>query len=340
MQAGVALAVSRLDLRQDGHVAPRAARGVEKTRVADRHADIIHRPIDVAPVEKLLGDGAQRPVVTHGGLDVGHGRTYEPGEFLVGTPRLPLELRLVVGGLGVGVGIGRDRDQQAVAEGRSLGPVLADDGIHIPVVQAREGVLADFRRADRIIVLAPAEKVAAFARLGQGVEFAVHAMPGDIIGLQRPAADVHRVADTAQDLLGLVETSAQAVTERNPGAGTHDQVVVAGLFGQRKSSPEVEKREVALVGVVIFGEPLGQVETLAQRKPVAGQGALERINAGFAPRRVLAAAGDHAIETAEQLLQVGLFTRGSRSRGQRGEQRCGKKEDFHFRFRFNANIAF
>lgn len=133
-------------------VAPRAARGVEETRVADRHADIIHRPIDVAPVEKLLGDGAQRPVVTHGGLDVGHGRTYEPGEFLVGTPRLPLDLRLVVGGLGVGVGIGRDRDQQAVAEGRSLGPVLADDGIHIPVVQAREGVLADFRRADRIIV--------------------------------------------------------------------------------------------------------------------------------------------------------------------------------------------
>ena len=89
-------------------------------------------------------------------------------------------------------------------------------------------------------------------------------MPGDIIGLQRPAADVHRVADAAQDLLGLVETSAQAVTERNPGAGTHDQVVVAGLLGQRKSSPEVEKREVALIGVVIFGEPLGQVETLAQ----------------------------------------------------------------------------
>ena len=45
-------------------------------------------------------------------------------------------------------------------------------------------------------------------------------MPGDIIGLQRPAADVHRVADAAQDLLGLVETSAQAVTERNPGAAS------------------------------------------------------------------------------------------------------------------------
>ena len=188
-------------------------------------------------------------------------------------------------------------------------------------------------------MFAPAEEVAAFARLGQRVEFAVHAMPGDIIGLQRPAADTHRIADTAQDLLGLVKTPAQAVTERNPGAGTHDQVVVAGLLGQREAPPQVEKREIALVGVVIFGEPLGQVEALTQRKPAADQSALERVDAGFAPGRVLAAAGDHPVETAEQLLQIGLFTRGNRRRGQHGEQGCGEKEDFHFRFRFMANIA-
>lgn len=126
---------------------------------------------------------------------------------------------------------------------------------------------------------------------------------------------MHGVPDLAGHLLRLVKTAAQTEDQNKARFCPNFQIVVPDLLGQHQALPQIALRRIALVGVVEFDQPFGQIESRPQRQFRTVELPFERIDPTFVQSHILPAAGNGPIQPAQQRLQVGiLFTVRSRSK--------------------------
>ena len=270
-----------------------------------------------------LGQQAERGVVARGGLQIGAGRTDQPGDLFVGVAAPPFDHRFRVGVDGVVPGRGGLFGEQAVDDGVRAVDLSGVYQFLAQVAAVGVGVPGQgFEHAPRVVgeFLPGLLRGTHVARVFVG--FAQESAEGEVVAAHQVAVEPGRVDFPVEDLRGFEVVARGGVEVGQPEQGFIGAVARVGQPGQLQIPVQVVERGVELVGFVGLDQHGVYVVPLFGRDGGAMQNLFQVVDPLFVHRPVVVALLDLLVEPLQHARQLARCLGPQFRSGERQQDDC------------------